>query len=103
MRRAGGGARDSAGEAPVDRAMQVTGKDALYLRMPRDDRGETGGIREPGPIHVFDAGHEGRMMHDHEGRAVLLRRKDAVEPIQPLLTKLAAALARDMGVKRYQP
>src|SRR5947209_10744896 len=45
VRRARRGPGDRAGEAPIDRSMQVAAKDALDLGMARDNFGEGAGIR----------------------------------------------------------
>ena len=51
-----------------DRAVIVAADDALDLAMPCDDRTEGFGVVEGDPVHVGDAGGEGRVVHSHQGR-----------------------------------
>jgi hypothetical protein len=103
VRRARRGPGDRAGEAPIDRTMQVAAKDALDLRMARDNFGEGAGIIEPVFVHVGDAGGERRVMHHHDGGPVGRCGERAIEPSQPIGAQFAVVLPRDQRVERNQP
>src|SRR5215469_8712268 len=75
---------DRAGKAAVDRAVQMAAEDALDLRMAGDDRSERLAVLQTGPVHAFDAGPEGRMVHHQQDRSRWRRGERVVEPGEPL-------------------
>jgi len=80
MRRAGSGAGDRTGKAAFDRTMEMPAKDALDLRVAANDLGKGGTAAESEPVHSGDSGHEGRMMHKHQGGPIRRFCESAVDP-----------------------
>ena len=73
--------RDRSRETNLYRSMQVAAKNALDLRVTRDDGMKYLRIREPDLVHMTNPCHEGRMMHYQYRRAPRLCAEDAVEPL----------------------
>src|SRR5258706_13253531 len=61
-------ARDGAGEARLDRAMQVAAQDAFDLRMLRHDLRERVRCGKPDLVHERDVSGKRRMMHEQQRR-----------------------------------
>ena len=72
VRRARCSASDRAGKAAVDCAVQVAAQDAFDLGIACDDFGKPRGIVEAEIVHVGDARHEWRVMHQDHGRSIEL-------------------------------
>src|SRR5689334_18545979 len=82
MRRARSRAGDRTGKSGFDRAMEMPTEDSLDLGVAADDRGETGAVGQPGPIHPANSGRKGRMVHQHHSRPIRSFREDAIDPAQ---------------------
>src|SRR5208282_3601806 len=80
MRRARSGPGDRTGKAGFDRAMEMPAKDALDLRVAANDLGKGGTAAESEPVHSGDSGHEGRIMHKHQGGPIRRFCESAVDP-----------------------
>ena len=94
------GAGDRAGEAVVDRAVQMAAQDALDLRMARDDRREIRRVLERMAVHMLDAGRERRVVHHDQRRLGRRISQRSVEPIELLGAQEAAVVAGNMRVER---
>src|SRR6266850_1127868 len=106
MRGAGARRGDRAGEAVLDRPMQVAAEHALDLRMARDHGSERLGSLEADPVHMSDQRWKRRMVHDDDGRLRRFPGEGAIEPGEARVIELAAALARNHridGDDAYRP
>src|SRR5712671_890557 len=74
---------DCAGKAAVDRAMEMTAENSLDLGVAADDLGKASTAGEAGPVHPGDASHEGRMVHQDQGRPIRRSREGVTDPSQP--------------------
>src|SRR5215472_151555 len=102
MRGGGRGARDRPREAAHDRPVQVPAHDALHLGVLPDHVGERLAAVEPHRVHLANAGREGRVMHEHDGRPAGSVGELDVEPAKPLGAEPPSALAGDQRVERHE-
>ena len=87
MRGAGAGGGQGAGEAMLDRPVQVAAKDALDMGMPCDEGGQSralGGGHSNG-VHVVDTGDEGWVVHGKDHRPVVRQAQLLLQPGQARL------------------
>src|SRR5262245_3503861 len=71
--------------------------------MAPDDGFECRDAVEAHLVHLADAGLEGRVMHEHQGRPTRLLGESCVEPVKTFGTELAAAFTGYERIKRNQP
>lgn len=105
-RHLGPGARPAAGDGAAercdDRAVHVPAHDADHLIVPSDHLGLTLGADEADLVHPVDAGHERRMVLEHERGSVRVGAQHSVEPVHLAGSHAATVLARHRRVETHQ-
>ena len=99
---AGRDLRDGAGEALLDRAVDVAADHPLDLRVACDHQGEIIAVAQHRMVHVADAGVERRVMQGDQGRLLRPLGETLVEPGELVRPERAIGAALDQGVERHQ-